>query len=71
MKCSFISLYQEKVRQHEENLHSANILLGTKTITDSREQVDQDPRNLGTQTQTRIRENADTDASYMQFAIIP
>jgi len=71
MKCSFICLYQEAVRQQNENPNSANILLGTQTRTDAQEQTDQDPRSLGMQTFTKARENSDTDASYTQFAIIP
>ncbi|MBD2695039.1 hypothetical protein [Anabaena catenula] len=71
MKFSFISLYQETIYEQKENAQSANILLGTQTVTDSREQTDQDPHNFGTQTQSRIRETFDTDASCMQFAIIP
>jgi hypothetical protein len=72
MKCSFISFYQEAVCQQKEHPHSANILLGTQTNTDSREQTDQDPRNLGTQTATNTRENLDSDTSYYtQFSIIP
>ncbi len=72
MKCSFISLYQEAVCQQKEDSHSANILLGTQTRTDSQEQTDQDPRNLSTQTATNTRENLDFDTSYYtQFSIIP
>ena len=71
MKCSFISLYQEKVFQEKVNIHSTDILLGTQTRTDSREELDQDPDNLGTQTSTRGRENPDTDYSYTKFTVIP
>ena len=71
MKSSFISLYQEAVCQKKENSCTADILLGTQTRTDSREQTDQDPDNFGTQTSTRARENPDSDQSYTQFAIIP
>ncbi len=72
MKCSFISLYQEAVCQQKEDSHSANILLGTQTRTDSQEQTDQDPRNLSTQTATNTRENLDSGTSYYtQFSIIP
>ncbi len=71
MKCSFISLYQEPVRQ-PKNINVANVLLGTQTRTDSKEETDQDPRSLGTQTRTDTRENFDSDTScYNQFAIIP
>jgi hypothetical protein len=72
MKSSFISLYQEGVRQTEEDTSpSANILLGTQTNTDSREQSDQDPRSSGTQTVTNTRENLDSEnICYNYFSII-
>ncbi len=71
MKYSFISLYQEKVFQKKGDTHSTNILLGTQTRTDSREEPDQDPDNRGTQTSTRTRENPDIDYSYTKFTVIP
>lgn len=72
MRSSFISLYQEAIRQAEDKPSSANIVLGTQTKTDSQEQSDQDPRNSGTQTVTDTRENLDSDSScYNQFSIIP
>lgn len=71
-KSSFISLYQEALCPAEDIPHSANILLGTQTKTDSREQSDQDPRSSGTQTFTDTRENLDSDNScYNYFSIIP
>ncbi len=71
-KSSFISLYQEAVRQAEDASCPANILLGTQTRTDSQEQADQDPRSSGTQTVTDTRENLDSDNScYNYFSIIP
>lgn len=71
-KCSFISLYQEAVHQPKDKLHLTNVLLGTQTRTDSREQTDQDPRSLSTQTVTDSRENLNSDtSSYNQFSIIP
>ncbi|MBD2207453.1 hypothetical protein H6G33_34470 [Calothrix sp. FACHB-1219] len=71
MKCSFISLYQEKAFQEKENTHSTDIILGTQTRTDSREELDQDPDNRGTQTSTRARENPDIDYSNTKFTVIP
>jgi hypothetical protein len=71
-KSSFISLYQEAVRQTEETSPSAKILLGTQTNTDSQEQSDQDPRSSGTRTVTNTRENLDSENScYNYFSIIP
>jgi hypothetical protein len=70
-KSSFISLYQEAVSQAEDIFTSANILLGTQTNTDSREQSDQDSRSSGTQTVTNTRENLDSENScYNYFSII-
>lgn len=72
MNSSFISLYQESVCETEIKSKSADILLGTQTKTDSREQSDQDPRNFATQTVTKTRENNDSDNScYNHFFVIP
>ncbi len=72
MRSSFISLYQELVQQTEDKLCSNNVLLGSQTRTDAREQADQDPLIAGTQTSTRTRENPDSDNScYGHFSIIP
>ncbi len=57
--------------QEKGNTHSSDILLGTQTHTDSREELDQDPDNRGTQTSTRVRENPDIDYSYTKFTVIP
>jgi hypothetical protein len=70
-RCSFISLYQEKVPQVKSDGMPSSQSLGTQTRTDSREQSDQDSFLLGTTTFTQTRETPDVDDSYTQFSILP
>jgi hypothetical protein len=70
MKCSFISIYQESVRQIEENQSSSNTELSTQTRTDSRETPDIHANKFRTHTNVH-RETPDIDISGVGFSIIP